>query len=631
MADEALPDALPTGYRLHWYVLERVLGQGGFGITHLAHDTNLDRRVAIKEYLPIDFARRRSDATVRPRTEALNERYAWGLERFLMEARTLARFDHPNIVRVVSVFEANNTAYMVMRFEEGENLAALLERHGTLPERQLLGCLLPILEGLQLVHDAGFIHRDVKPENIHVRKDGSPVLLDFGSARQSFGRSKTMTVLVAPGYAPLEQYYGDAEAQGPWTDIYGLGATCYRAIVGRSPLDAIARAKGVLGSAREILQPAVDAGRGRYSEPLLAAVDHALQLSEQDRPQTVADWRREIVAPVAPTPAPVAVAAPVAPATPATPSAPSAPDRTPSVTPLPPPAPVQPAWRAPLVWGAVAAAGALVATAAFVLPGRNAVPAVAPVAAPVATLVPAGPAEAALAAPSAAPAIPAPRLAPAPEPPQAAAKPSIAARETPVVARNAPAPEQAPGPTAAAKSTRSEAPPMAQTLPSKAPQPGTPPVAVPSPAPNPALTTAALAPAPAPAEVATQVTLAAPSVPRDTPAPRRLRDEQLDAAEAALRRGDHAAAAELLAPWAAAGVPRAQVLLGRTLEGRQGRQQSDFEAYVWYSLASRNGEAGAKTMKEQVAGRLQPAEIRQAEQVVERWKPRPEPGAGASH
>ena len=299
MTDQAYPDALPAGYRLHWYVIERVLGQGGFGITYLANDSNLDRRVAIKEYLPTEIARRRSDASAHPHTESHAERYAWGLERFLAEARTLARFDHPNIVRVHSVFEGNNTAYMVMRFEEGENLARRLARCTTLTERELTNCLLPILDGLQLVHAAGFIHRDIKPENIYVRQDSSPVLLDFGSARQSFDTARTMTILVAPGYAPLEQYYGDPATQGAWTDIYGLGATCYRAIAGRQPLDAIVRAKGVLGSAREVLPSAVEVGHGRYQERLLAAVDHALQLNEHDRPQTLADWRREIVAPAA--------------------------------------------------------------------------------------------------------------------------------------------------------------------------------------------------------------------------------------------------------------------------------------------------------------------------------------------
>ena len=308
MTDDGYPDALPRGYHLHWYLLERVLGQGGFGITYLARDTNLDQRVAIKEYLPIDVATRRNDATVRARTEEHDERYHWGLERFIREARTLARFDHPNIVRVLSVFEFNNTAYMVMRFEEGGNLAAILEQRGTLPEGELLRILLPILDGLELVHNAGFIHRDIKPDNIHVRVDGSPVLLDFGSARQPVGHSPSMTILVAPGYAPFEQYYSSGESQGPWSDIYGLGATCYRAISGTPPMDAIARSKGVLGSARDVLAPATTVGASRYSPRLLKAVDHALEFAERDRPQSIAEWRRELLgegqqaapAPVAP-------------------------------------------------------------------------------------------------------------------------------------------------------------------------------------------------------------------------------------------------------------------------------------------------------------------------------------------
>jgi serine/threonine protein kinase len=188
MTELAYPDALPPEYRLHWYVLDRVLGQGGFGITYLARDTNLDQLVAIKEYLPIDVATRKADSTVRPRADDQGDRYRWGLDRFIREARTLARFDHPNIVRVYSVFEFNNTAYMVMRFEEGENLAAQLERRRTLPEAELLRMLLPVLDGLELVHNAGFIHRDIKPDNIHIRTDGSPVLLDFGSARASSAR-----------------------------------------------------------------------------------------------------------------------------------------------------------------------------------------------------------------------------------------------------------------------------------------------------------------------------------------------------------------------------------------------------------------------------------------------------------
>src|SRR5512147_1005468 len=304
MSEASYPDALPAQYRLHWYVLERVLGQGGFGITYLARDTNLDQAVAIKEYLPVDVATRRADATVRSRTDDQNERYRWGLDRFIREARTLARFDHPNIVRVLSVFEHNNTAYMVMRFEEGENLAGLLERRRTLPEDELMRVVLPILDGLELVHNAGFIHRDIKPDNIHIRDDGSPVLLDFGSARHSMGHARTVTILVAPGYAPFEQYYSSGEDQGPWTDIYSLGATCYRAIAGAAPMDAIARSKGILGSTRELLVPASAVGAGRYSERLLKAVDHALAFAEKDRPASIEAWRKELVdSPAAAAPA----------------------------------------------------------------------------------------------------------------------------------------------------------------------------------------------------------------------------------------------------------------------------------------------------------------------------------------
>ncbi len=311
MSEPAYPDALPALSRLHWYVVERVLGQGGFGITYLARDTNLDQTVAIKEYLPVDVATRMKDATIRSRSDDLRDRYRWGLERFIQEARTLARFDHPNIVRVQSVFEFNNTAYMVMRFEQGQTLSALLDRRGTLPEQELLRIVLPILDGLELVHNAGFIHRDIKPDNVHINDDGDPVLLDFGSARQALGTSHTLTILIAPGYAPFEQYYSDSSSQGPWTDIYGLGATCYRAISGRAPLDAVSRSKGILGSTQEVLVPASVIGAGRYSGKFLVAIDHALAFAEKDRPQTIASWRQELIS--GPTPPPAAteiVAAP---------------------------------------------------------------------------------------------------------------------------------------------------------------------------------------------------------------------------------------------------------------------------------------------------------------------------------
>lgn len=300
MTDKVRRDALKLGQLVHWYEIRRVLGQGGFGITYLAHDTNLHQLVAIKEYLPTEFAVRDADGTVQPRSDADLERYRFGLSRFIGEARTLARFDHPNIVRVLSIFEARNTAYMAMQYEDGENLRDILERRKTLSEAELLQILLPLLDGLALVHAAGFIHRDIQPANIYVRNDGSPVLLDFGAARQSVGRTQTITILVSPGYAPLEQYYASGGQQGPWTDIYALGATMYRAVAGIPPIDAIERSQGILGSTRDILVPATVIGRSRYTARFLAAIDHALRFAEKDRPQSVLEWRRELCDDAAP-------------------------------------------------------------------------------------------------------------------------------------------------------------------------------------------------------------------------------------------------------------------------------------------------------------------------------------------
>ena len=176
--------ALPVGYRLRDYRIVDVLGVGGFGITYLAHDDTLERRVAIKEYLPNEFAVR-DGTTVHPKSTTDREDFEWGLQRFLDEARTLARFRHPNLVRVVTYFEANRTAYIVMDYEEGEPLDRLLARHGWLTEAQLKRVLLPIIDGLRAVHAAGFLHRDIKPSNVFVRRsDETPLLLDFGAAPQ---------------------------------------------------------------------------------------------------------------------------------------------------------------------------------------------------------------------------------------------------------------------------------------------------------------------------------------------------------------------------------------------------------------------------------------------------------------
>jgi len=286
-------NALPPGARIHWYIIRSVLGQGGFGITYLAEDTNLGRQVAIKEYMPAGMAVREQDSSVQPVTDEQGKSFRWGLERFTSEARTLARFKHSNIVQVYSVFTENNTAYMVMEYEQGHGLDRTLKEHKTLPETELREILMPLLDGLEQVHSSGFIHRDIKPANIFLRENGTPVLLDFGSARQALGgQTRTLTAMVSPGFAPLEQYTSKEYRQGPWTDIYGLGATLYRAVTGRAPPAAMDRSEAILHTSRDILVPALEIQPPGYSRSLLLAIDHALAFKPEARPRSIAAWRR---------------------------------------------------------------------------------------------------------------------------------------------------------------------------------------------------------------------------------------------------------------------------------------------------------------------------------------------------
>jgi serine/threonine protein kinase len=288
-------NSLQPGYKLHWYHIIKILGQGGFGITYLAHDTNLDQQVAIKEYLPTDLAVRENDISVHPVSEGHRESYEWGLEKFISEARTLAKFKHHNIVRVLSVFTENNTAYMVMEYEHGEPMDALLKNKKTIEEGKLKSILMPMLDGLEQIHKEGFIHRDIKPPNIYIRMDGSPVLLDFGSARQSLGiQTQTLTTMVSPGYAPFEQYTSKSDKQGPWTDIYGLGATLYRAVTGIGPTDAMDRSEALLHTNKDVYVPASRIAGDNYSEEFLAAIDHALLFKTDERPQSIDEWREEL-------------------------------------------------------------------------------------------------------------------------------------------------------------------------------------------------------------------------------------------------------------------------------------------------------------------------------------------------
>jgi len=289
MATAAEPaNALPRGYALNEYTIESVLGAGGFGMTYLATDANLNRKVALKEYLPGEFASRNPDSSVQPLGGEAGESFQWGLQRFLDEARTLASFHRPNIVRVMRFFEANCTGYMVMEFVNGKPLSDWISARRPLSRQPLLRIIEPLLDGLEVIHNAGYLHRDIKPANIYIRGDGSPVLLDFGSARHLTSGDQEMTAIVTPGYAPLEQYHSHGK-QGPWSDIYSFGGVLYWMVTGSKPPEAAARVH------EDVMVPAVRAGfAGVHGPELLAAIDWALKPHEAERPQNVDEFRRAL-------------------------------------------------------------------------------------------------------------------------------------------------------------------------------------------------------------------------------------------------------------------------------------------------------------------------------------------------
>ena len=298
MDSKAPHKTLQPGEMLNWYRIERILGRGGFGVIYLATDTNLDHQVAVKEYLPSDITTRTADNTVQPKQLSQSDMFRWGMDRFIKEARNLVKFKHPNIVRVMSVFQANNTAYMVMEFEEGLDLRSALRQPGGNDEQALKRLILPISKGLAEVHRHGFIHRDIKPANILVRRDGSPVLIDFGSARNATKfTQQSLTALVSVGYAPLEQYNDESEEQqGPWTDIYALGGTLYYAISGRDPVESTRRATALFNGGKDPLISAEKLGEGRFSPGFLKAIDWAMQFRIADRPQSLSDWMPALLA-----------------------------------------------------------------------------------------------------------------------------------------------------------------------------------------------------------------------------------------------------------------------------------------------------------------------------------------------
>jgi hypothetical protein len=287
-----LGNNLPMGTRLGEFELTAVLGEGGFGIVYLADDHSLGRKVALKEYMPSVLAARVGATQVQVKSERHRETFEAGRKSFINEARLLAQFDHPSLVKVYRFWEANGTAYMVMPFYEGKTLKdTLREMNGPPSEAWLRTLLHPLTEALVVLHDEQCYHRDIAPDNVMMLAGSQrPLLLDFGAARRVIGdMTQALTVILKPGYAPVEQYAEiPGMKQGPWTDVYALAAVVHHAITGRTPPPSVGRLLG------DNYVPLVQAAAGRYSPGFLAAVDHALAVKPEDRTASVAQFRAEM-------------------------------------------------------------------------------------------------------------------------------------------------------------------------------------------------------------------------------------------------------------------------------------------------------------------------------------------------
>lgn len=289
--DTEKPHPLGVGHRLDEFELLEVIGEGGFGIVYRAYDHSLQREVAIKEYMPSMLARRVGDNSVHVRSERLTATFQAGLRSFINEARTLAQFSHPALVRVHRFWESNSTAYMAIQLYRGRTLRRLAEEEPSkITERWLLGMLGPLLGALETLHRNQCFHRDIAPDNIFLQHDDLPVLLDFGAARKSIADLvDEVAVMVKSGYSPIEQYADDNTLlQGAWTDMYALGAVLYRAVTGHPPPSAVVR------SVQDAYVPLSSMGRSDLSPGFCAAVDHTLAVHSKDRTQTVAVFAAEL-------------------------------------------------------------------------------------------------------------------------------------------------------------------------------------------------------------------------------------------------------------------------------------------------------------------------------------------------
>ena len=272
---------LPGGYQLENYRIASVLSCGGFSIVYLAYDEN-DQPVAIKEYLPAQLALRREGAALPSIAEENAATFRYGLKCFFEEGRALAHLSHPNVVRVLNFFRANETVYLVMRYERGRTLQEHIQaRHGSIKENFIRYIFSQLLNGLREVHATRLLHLDIKPANIYIRNDGMPILIDFGAARQTLQEGGIkLSPMYTPGFAPPEQYH-DREHLGPWSDIYSVGASLFACIAGMAPEAADRRVR------EDHYESATGLWEGRYSRALLETIDWCLEMDPQRRPHSV--------------------------------------------------------------------------------------------------------------------------------------------------------------------------------------------------------------------------------------------------------------------------------------------------------------------------------------------------------
>ena len=315
---------LEPGTRLGEFEVTKTIGEGGFGIVYLAWDHSLDRKVALKEYMPSSLAYRSGPTDIKARSERHQETFEAGLKSFINEAKLLAQFDHPSLLKVYRFWEANGTAYMVMPFLEGATVRDTIRAMPSPPgETWILGLLAPLFDALVMLHTAQIYHRDIAPDNVLLMADtGRPLLLDFGAARRVIGdMTQALTAILKPGYAPVEQYADmPGLKQGPWTDVYALAAVVHWIIMGKTPPPSVGRLFD------DPYVPLALSAAGRYSDSFLRAIDHGLAVMPEKRTTSIEAMRQELFGGAGPASA----------AAPATPSTGTTPHDVPRSQPHPP-------------------------------------------------------------------------------------------------------------------------------------------------------------------------------------------------------------------------------------------------------------------------------------------------------